>query len=82
MPELQKSDRIRKLERIGQMEQDLVESPELIEEITHTDIPDRLPLMLMLITGIVIVIAVWLFIIFLGIGNETVQTTLGNHFMK
>jgi hypothetical protein len=76
-----KSDRIQKLRRLGQQEQ-LVGTDELIEEITHEYVPDKLPLMLLLIIGIVITMAVWGFIIFLGIGDATVTTTLGNHFMK
>lgn len=80
--EKMESTRIQKLERLGQMDQSLVETGELIEEVTGAEVPNRFPLMLLLIIGIDVVIAAWLFIIFLGIGNATVQTTLGTHFTR
>lgn len=76
------STRIQKLERLGQMDQTLVGTGELIEEVTGAEVPRKLPLMLLLIIGIDVVIAAWLFIIFIGVGSGTIQTTLGTHFTR
>ncbi len=76
------SERIRKLNRLGQMNQDLVRGDDLIEEVAETEVPRQLPLMLFVVIGLSLTMAVWIIILILGIGNATVQTTLGNHFMK
>lgn len=76
------SERLRKLEKLGIMQQDLVEGDDILEDATQTRLPRDLPLMLMLIIGLALFSAVWIFIIFLGVGEATVTTTLGTHFMR
>jgi hypothetical protein len=41
-----------------------------------------LPLMLIFLIGMMVFFGVVMFIIFLGLGNSTVQIVLGNHFSK
>ncbi len=76
------SDRMRKLSKLGQMNQELVGGDDLIEEVTETEIPRTLPIMLFIVIGASLTMAIWILIFYVGIGTDTVQTTLGNHFMK
>lgn len=77
---MQHADEIKNesLRQIGE----LVRDPEL-EALDAIDTSSQgLPLMLLLILGIMIALGVMMFIIFLGVGTQTVTNTLGNHFMR
>ncbi|HEX2913930.1 MAG TPA: hypothetical protein VH186_24210 [Chloroflexia bacterium] len=64
---------------------EMIELPE--DEVSATiaphEAPDRgLPLMLFFLIGMMVFFGLVMGVIWLGIGNETVQIILGNHFMK
>ena len=48
----------------------------------HEAEDEGLPLMLLFLIGMMIFFALVMFIIFIGVGNNWVNLTLGNHFTK
>ena len=90
MQELE-NPRLRRLEEMTRVDESpisqeagvLIAPGEAKEEGEFTqDTNPEFPLTALMIIGIVVTVAAWMFLIYAGVGLQTVQQTLGNHFMK
>lgn len=76
------SSRIKRLQELGHMNQELVRGADLAEEATDTPLPRELPLMLFIVMGASLTMATWIVILYFTVGTDTVTTTLGTHFLR
>jgi len=76
------NSRLKRLQKLGQMNQELVRGTDLAEEVTESRLPRELPLMLFIVMGASLTMATWIVILYFTIGTEAVTTTLGTHFLK